>query len=296
MSAVMSSVAWSFFIWANAQIQILEDYNMATKKNTPETTEVVESAAKVTNPERDKENMAAAETALDTAIAAYNTALATEDVVAMREAEAAIAKAAQEFAEAAECATFAICRADEHPLRKAAEIHSYRVIAHKAVREDKILTGFEKTDREKPIDLERLAKQCGLPTLWTHTTERLNQIMTLRVAKNMGATATELKDISKSYFMSRASGEMEAGGTPTSNTQMTKALQSICDMILGVDAVRVNNHDLAYIENAHTKKGRGKIAVGTANHSFMRRLVLDVLHRCVTDGVYEVEFKKAKTA
>jgi hypothetical protein len=126
--------------------------------------------------------------------------------------------------------------------------------------------------------------------------ESLNQTFTLRLAKEMGLSAEVLKEISKSYFMSKAVDAMEAGKTPTSNTQLVKMLQAICDKILGEGVVRVNNHDIAYIEAAHTKKGRARIAVNTANHDFMRRLVLDVLHRCVTGKVYEVEYKKAKAA
>jgi hypothetical protein len=243
---------------------------------------------------RDQENMDAAEKAQGNAIAAYNLALGEKKMDELREAEANIEKAEQEFAEAAECAVFALCRAEEHPLRKAAELHSFRVIGHKAVHEEKILTGFEKTEREKPIELARLAVQCGLPTLWTHDVERLNQILTLRVGKEMGLSAEELKTISKSYFMSKAAGEIEAGATPTSNTQLVKLLQGICDKILGENVVRVNNHDVAYIEAAHTKKGRGRLAINTAQHNYMRRLVLDVLHRCVTGKVYEVEYKKAQ--
>jgi hypothetical protein len=243
-----------------------------------------------------KKNMAEAERAQETAIADYNAALAVKDLDALRAAEDAIETAEKNFAEAAECEVFAICKAEEHPLRKAAEIHSYRVIKHKPLREDKIVVGLEKSEREKPIDLVRLATKCGLPTLWAHDTESFNQILTLRVAKEMGLSAEELKTICKSYYMSKATDAMEAGKTPTSNTQLVKMLQEICDKILGENAVRVNNHDIAYIEAAHTKKGKAKIAVNTANHDFMRRLILDVLHRCVTGAVYEVEYKKAKAA
>jgi hypothetical protein len=269
---------------------------MPTKKEKPaeEAAEVTVTVPAQANPNRNKDNMAEAEKALDTGIAAYNAALAVQDVDAMREAEEAIKKAEKEYAEAAECDVFATCKAEEHPLRKAAEIHSYHVLGHRALREDNILTGYEKSTQEKPIDLAKLARKCGLTPLWTHDVESLNQILTLRVAKEMGLPAEVLKSISKSYFMSRMTDAIEAGKTPTSNNQMVKMLQDICDKILGVNVVRVNNHDIAYIEAAHTKKGRDKIAINTANHDFMRRLVLDVLHRCVTGKVYEVEYRKAK--
>ena len=263
---------------------------MADKKKKAEATEPVVEVK--TN--RDQENMAAAEKAQETALASYNAAFAAKDIDAMNAAEDAIAKAEKEFAEAAECAVFAICRAEEHPLYKAAEIHSYRVIKHKPQREDKIVTGLEKSDREKPIDLVRLAKKCSLPTLWANGVEGLNQLLTLRVAQEMGLSAAELKDISTSYYMSKATDAIETGKTTTSNTQLVKKLQDICDKILGENTIRVNNHDLAYIMAAHTKKGRGKISIDTAKHDFMHRLVLDVLHRCVTGAMYEVEYKKNK--
>ena len=251
-------------------------------------------AVQTVEPDRNKTNMAQAELDLDAAIAKYNGALNVQNVDIMREAEAAIEKAEKDYAEAAECEVFSICKAQEHPLLKAAELHSFRVLKHKAKREDQILTGYEKTDREKPIDLVRLAKKCDLPTQWANAVEGLNQTLTLRVAQEMGATAAELKAISKSYFMSKATEAIESGKTPTSNTQLVKTLQTICDKILGENTIRVNGHDIAYIIAAHTKKGRGRISINTAKHDFMHRLVLDVLHRCVTGAVYEVEYKKAK--
>jgi len=264
---------------------------MSSKKNPDE---AAMTPAEENTADRNKQNMAAAELGLDAAIAKYNGALAAQNVEIMREVEADIEKAEGEYAEAAQCEVFAVCRATEHPLRKAAELHSFIVLGHKPKREDKILTGFEKTEREKPIDLVRLAKKCGLPTLWANAVESLNQTLTIRVAQEMGATAAELKGIAKSYYMTKATDAIDAGKTPTSNTQLVKLLQSICDMILGENAVRVNNHDIAYIVAAHTKKGRGRISINTAKHDFMHRLVLDVLHRCVTGAVYEVEYKKAK--
>ena len=257
------------------------------KATTPEPAEEIKA-------DRNMANMAAAELAHEAAIAAYNTAFAATDMDAMREAEEAIVKAEGEFAEAAECEVFARCKATDHPLREAAKIHSYRVIKHKTTREDRIVTGLEKTERERPIDLVRLATKCHLPTLWKNDVENLNQILTLLAAKEMGASAAELKAISQSYYMSKVTAAVDAGKTPMSNTQLVKMLQGICDKVLGESVVRVNNHDIAYIIAAHTKKGRGRLAVGTADHALMHRLFLDVMHRCVTGAVYEVEFKKNK--
>jgi len=247
--------------------------------------------------DRNTENMAAAKLAHEAAITAYNAAFAATNVEEMRTAEEAVIKAEQDYAEAAECSIFAICKADEHPLLMAAKLHSYVVIKHKTTREDRIVTGIEMSEREKPIDLARLAKKCGLPTLWVNATESLNQLLTIRVAQEMGATTADLKKISKSYYMTKATDAIEVGKTPTSNNQLVKMLQAICNQILGEGVVSVNNHDIGYVIAAHTKKGRAKISVNTANHDFMRRLVLDVLHRCVTGAKYEVEFKQyAKAA
>ena len=262
---------------------------MPKKENNPAELPVEESTA-----DRNAENKAVAEQAVDAGILAYNAALALQDIEAMQAADAAIEKALGEFAEAAECEVFAICKAEDHPLRKAAELHSFRVLKVSAKREDKILTGYVKGEKEKPIDLAKLAAKCGLPTLWTHDVESLNQLLTLRVAQEMGASAAELKSIAKSYFMTRGVVEIEAGKTPTSNTQLVKRLQEICDKILGENVARANNHDLAYIIAAHTKKGKARISVNTAKHDFMRRLILDVLHRCITGAAYEVEFKTFK--
>ena len=248
------------------------------------------------NPDRNAANMAAAAAAHEAALADYNAAYAAEDAKAMGAAEEAIIKAEKDYAEAAECSIFAICKADEHPMRKAAEIHSYRVIKHKAKREDRIVTGLERSEYDKPIDLVKLARKCDLPIDWAHDVEGLNQLLTIRVAQETGATLTELKKIAKSYFMTKATEAIDVGKTPTSNTQLVKKLQDICDQILGKDKVHVVNPDIAYILAAHTKKGRGKLSINTANHDFMRRLVLDVLHRCVTGAKYEVEYKEYSKA
>ena len=83
---------------------------MPSKKKTDDTVAVPE------NPNRDQENKAKAELALDAAIAKYNDALAAENVDLMREAEAEIEKAEGEYAEAAQCEVFALCKEQEHPM------------------------------------------------------------------------------------------------------------------------------------------------------------------------------------
>ena len=264
------------------------------KKPTEEMTEAAAPATAPANPDRHKKHMIAAEKAHDDSLAAYNAALAIQNVDAMREAEEAIAKAEKEFAEAAECDVFAICKAEEHPLRKAAELHSYRVIGHRSVNEDKVLVCYEKVSREKQIDLAKLAKKCGLPTLWVHDVEGLNKVLTLLVAQEKGYTTAQLKAVAESFLMTRKVEEIEIGKTPTSNTQLVKMLQSICDKILGGGVVHVNNHDISYIRDGHTKKGRERISISVANHAAMRNLVYDVLYRRLTGQRYGVEHQKLK--
>jgi len=267
---------------------------MPNKKDNPnqETTEVAVAVATQVDPNRDEKLMAEAEKALDTGIAAFMAALKDQNVDAMDEAEAAADKAVKEYGEAAEGFVFAKCKSEEHPLRAAVTLHSYSVLAYKIKRENNVTTAMEKVEREKPIDLVRLARFCVLPVEWAYDVEGLNQTLTLRVGKDLGLTAEELRSMAKSYHMSRVVDAIDAGKTPLSNNQLVLKMQAIGDAMLGKDVVKVISRDIAYIVATQTKKGRGRLGVGTANHATMHRLVLDVLHRCITGGVYEVEYKK----
>jgi len=269
---------------------------MSKKINNPaeETTEVAVVAETQPDPSRDEKLMASSEKALDAAIAAFMKGLKDQKVDAMDEAEAAAEKAVKEYGEAAEGFVFAQCKASDHPLRTAVTLHSYSVLAYKIKREDNVTTGMEKVSREKPIDLVKLARLCTLPVGWAHDVEGLNQSLTLRVGKDLGLTTEELRSMAKSYYMSKVVDAIDAGKTPLSNNQLVLKMQGIADAMLGPDVVKVISRDIAYIVATQTKKGRGRLGVAAANHATMHRLVLDVLHRCITGGTYEVEFKTYK--
>ena len=59
----------------------------------------------------------------------------------------------------------------------------------------------------------------------------------------------------------------------------------------GKNVFRVNNHDVAYLLMCYTKRGKKTLTVAVAKNAYIHRLVLDVMHRIVTNKSYDLEYR-----
>lgn len=231
-------------------------------------------------------------------IDAYNKALAENDFNAMNSIEIELKDAETAYADAQATAVYAICKAEENPILKAAVTHSYPVLAHKKSFKDEKFLGIELVeDRIKQIDLVKLCIALDLDTLWQYKVEKLNELLCMRAGKELGMTVSQLKKISTTFYMSEFGRKENLGETPDSNTQICALLQKILDAVLFVDndkgknVYRVNSHDVAYLLMCYTKRGRKTLSVSVSKNAYVHRLVMDVMHRIVTGKKYDIEYR-----
>lgn len=231
----------------------------------------------------------------------YNEALKAKDLDNMTTLERAIHDTEAEFAAQSQDDLFSECKKATNPILEGVKRYTYPVLKHKMVRDGELITGMELVDdREKQIDLVKLCKFCQLPTLWAYKVEKAGELLCIRTAKELGMTTDEIKQISKTYRMAKAAEEVNLGGTPTSNTQITKVLQLVIDDILfeddgnGKNKYKVNSHDVAYLLMCYTKRGRKQLAVTVAKASFLHNLVVDVMHRITCGLKYGLEYQMIK--
>lgn len=215
----------------------------------------------------------------------------------LRDAEAAYTE--QQMRE-----TFEWCKKQDEPILAAVKRYDYPVLAHRLIREDGIVTGMELVEgRTKQIDLVKLCKALGLSHLWEYKVERFGNLLCMRAAKELGWTDAQIKQIENLYYCNALSKQENLGTVPTSNNQIVKMLQQVIDAVLPMDPetgkaqYRCNSRDVAYLLMAYTKRnGKKKLTIEVAKNSFVHRLVMDVMHRIVTNSVYDLKYQMVKAA
>ena len=195
----------------------------------------------------------------------------------------------------------------ESPTIETIKMHSFKVPTHKVKTNDKgIMTGIETGEKDRQIDLLKFCKYAELDTDWEAWANKLNQLLCLRAAIELGYSKEDMQKLSKTYYLDKKAQEVELGKTPTSNTQLCKALQMVIDHIVfdpkiidgeptEENCYKCNNHDVAYLLDLYTKKGKALLSVSVAKPEFLRRILMDVLHRIICNKKYSVEgFKENK--
>ena len=156
----------------------------------------------------------------------------------------------------------------------------------------------------KQIDLVALDEFCAQndkaitpDRLWKHKVEKFALLVTYRVMNELGLSTKKLED---SYYINDIARQIDLGKTPTSNRAMLRQLQAIVDAIIyeaddDKNVYKVTSHDVAYLIAVMSKRGKSGTVV-TPRAETMHKLIMDVLHRVVTNGEYKVEYKTKKQA
>ena len=131
---------------------------------------------------------------------------------------------------------------------------------------------------------------------WTYSVERFCLLVTYRIMKELGGDTKKLED---TYYISDIARQIDMGKTPTSNNQMLTQLQQIVDGIIykdnsGKNAYKVTSHDVNYIIQTMTRRGRVSGTVIAPRPATMHTLIMDVLHRIVCNKDYKVEYMTKK--
>jgi len=236
------------------------------------------------------------------AIAAYNKAVNDKNLEAINKAESAVKDAEKEYAQQSQLDTFGECRDAENPILAGIKRGWFPVLRHKINRDGDVILGMELVeDAEKQIDLAALFKFFQKDTLWKYKVEKMGELLCIRIHDDLGHSGKEVaQKVATTYRMSDKARELDMGGTPVSNSQMTKLLQTVIDSILFVDdgngknVYKINNFDVKYLLYSYTRRGSQKLTLKVANTSTVTRLVAEVLYRLTNDLVYSVDYKMVK--
>jgi len=254
---------------------------------------------------------------LEADVAAYNAALAKSDVEAMNAAATDAKSHASEYALQSMTQFFETVSDKEDyngTILRAITQLTYPTKGYKINKEDEKITGMVIVDRTATVDIRKLCKHNGFDKFWINYLEKFNLLLTLRAATELmgvdkGATkeqeqefAAVLKSINDSYYMKEKAKELAMGKTPTSNNSICKQLQMVIDKILfvasekdpAVNTYKANNHDVAYLLMCYTKKGKGALKVVAAKHTYVERLIVEIIHRILTGKVYGLDYQMKK--
>ena len=247
-----------------------------------------------------------ARAAYDAAMKAANDAIATKtpDLVAYNKAMSDLDKAEKAYAETAAVTMYDEYAKKDNPIVEIIKAYSYVTLGHKEKlaegTDERRVIAVDPVERERQIDLLAFCKQAKLDTFWQYQASKFNQLMCLRAAKELGC---DVKEIAKTYYLKDAVKKIEMGATPTSNTQVCKLLQTVIDAILpnededGKTIYKVNNHDVAYLDDLYGKKSnKAKLTVRVSNDSFLRRILVDICYRLITNAKYGVDGYKVNKA
>lgn len=241
----------------------------------------------------------------DVALKEANDALGKNpiDLAAYSKAMTKVDEAEKDYASLVAVAMYDEYAKKPNPIVEIIKAYSYKTIGHREVqskdKDDRRIVSVDPVEKERQIDLLAFCKRAKLDTMWQYTASRFNQLMCLRTAKELGA---DPKAIAKSYFLQDAVKKIDMGGTPTSNTQVCKLLQRVIDEIIpnetddGKAIYKCNNYDVAYLDDLYGKKSnKTMLTVRISNDAFLRRILVDIIYRLLTNSKYGVDgYKMAK--
>ena len=192
------------------------------------------------------------------------------------------------------------CKAAEDPMLHAAKKYSFPCISVKDVQ-DKDTATVTRTivDTKKVIDLFTLHRYCkgiGKDSNWVYRLERLNYLLTYKTIDEITAgddRKQKLAKLKETYAMDKVSKSIDAGETPTSKTQVLKKLNELIAATIGEEYHGLSI-DAKFLLKIYTKEGKGALSVVTPTHSRFCGKFLRVLHRIVTNGTYEAEYREEK--
>lgn len=226
----------------------------------------------------------------------YNQRLRENNFNAMNAVEESLKEKEAAYAEQSQREVFQVCGKAKNPILAAITAYTYPVIGHRRKVSQGTFLGFEKvTDRVKQLDLVDFCECYDLPTLWKYKVERMNSLLCKRVCLELGYSEDQIQKLERVYYLSDMAKKAElTGATPTSNTQMVKLLQEVIDAILfiegdkpGMNSIRCNNRDIAYMLNCYGKRSnKRELTVTVAKTKTVHILVMDVMHRIVTGKCY----------
>ena len=174
--------------------------------------------------------------------------------------------------------------------------------------------------RDKYIDLSKLNKYVaggiGADKNWMHKVEKLNLLLTAKVATDIDAN-TDLSTINDCFTMSKIGEEYKVNKNMFSNTRVLNELTEVVKAMIGEksDIVKTDKDgnpvleengntvykeykalkvDREYLLNSFTKQSKTALKVSCSNRKGMNNILLNICHRIALNTRYDIESKLIK--
>ena len=288
-----------------------------TKKKMPEAvaepvkTEpaMPEVAAESKKPSVDwHEELVKAEANFDVAITAWCVANRLDNFEELGKAETALEKSQAAYATASLQLFYERCVAlGGNPLINALKMLNYQILVVKHRKYETGLEYVEKDYKSKAISLPAFASfmqnsyhiAVGAKSDWMPKVAKFTQLMTAYAATELGYKPDDIKRLYDTYLIKEIANKIDLGETPTSKTQIQKALGEVVASIIGTDdgagnKYNVLSHDAAYIRQLFGKKSPKALTMNTSSEREMYSYVAQVCHRILLDLNYTVAYKTKK--
>ncbi len=237
----------------------------------------------------------------------YNSAVSTDkSLTEVKEIETKLDQTVSDYTNEATKKCFDEIKSTENPMLEAAKRLTYQVIRYKdeKKKDSPTVRIIEYTDKEiDPLKLQQAIGSIGFDKNWQYMIEKFNFLLTARVATEISDAGAEnktnvekmLKEINDSYAMSKIARDIVIGKSVASNTNCLATLNKIVTAMLGGE-YKALTHDIKYLLLVYSKKGRKALSVNCSNHKYLRSYIMQILHRIVTKGFYNVEYKSLKNS
>ena len=247
--------------------------------------------------EENQAKLVALRAEVDGLVKSYNEYIGESKVDEAAKADETMSEKIAEYTSIARTMCFDECKAADDPMLKAVELLSFLTIKVKDDKPEGAKFPVRSVEEKaKPINLIKLNTYCGgigHDKNWVHMVQKLNFLLTVQTAKDLGIK--NIESINKSYVMSEIAKEIKLGKTPTSGTQMLKTLQTIVTAMVG-EGYKATSHDVNYLLMIYRKKSSKKaLTVACSNHAHFCRHLAEVCHRITVPGAgYGLECKEIK--
>ena len=187
------------------------------------------------------------------------------------------------------------CLASNDPMLEAVTKLSYPILALKKHKiKDVTLPQYELIYKIVEVDIVRLNKRSkqgiGYNKDWSLMVEKLNLLLTCNQAVQLGIDPLEIhgdydiSDIAKSYNLRN---------NAISNRGLLKVLTAIVHAMIGPEYSPLG-HDVRFLKSVYSKKSKNALTVTCASHKQLYKYIVNICHRIVINGTYEIEYKKKK--
>lgn len=230
-----------------------------------------------------------------------NAAIAKKNLTEAGVIIAELTKTVDQYNDLSQRIVFSKCRDSENPKLEAAKTRFFDVIDAKVKKDSdtKLPEKVELSDGTKMLDLLKFCEFAGISGAWWTTLEAYAQFLALQKSSALGVSESRKQYLIEKFKISKDAKKVDM--TRFSKSDKVAVLQKVVDEMVfvpgrteGMNAMRVNNYDVEYIDMCITREGKAACSVKFADGKVFRRILTNVCYRLAIGGVYSLDFKEIK--